>query len=343
MIRPLSLCVAALAVDAWIFWQLAEGIFPERNAWLFPLARGAACLLFSLSLPGLLPPRFCPPPQAFRLFACACAFFIPVFGMTGLLVCVIPALHSRRLPAGAAGWRRVQPPGLPLRPARVRPSGAIAGADNLAGVLRDAGDPARRAEALIATLALEGRHAAPLLRLALKDPADDVRLLAYILLNRKEQLIVERIGTRMKQLHGATRDLAFALHKALAHDYWELACIAASAGSATAAFRLSAREHAQSGLLLHPCDIDLQLLCGRIDLRDMRFDAAGDAFASAHRAGLAVDKTAPFLAEIAFFRRCYSDVKKHLARTATGGRPSLNRISAYWRAKERVGNDPVRH
>ena len=342
MIRPISLCTAALLADAVIGWQLVRGASPTLAGWFFPLAHGAACLLFSLSLPGLLPRRLQAPPRAFVVFAFASAFFIPALGMAGLLTCVIPALHKCSSPAGRAAWRRLQLPDLPVRPAARQPSEAISDSGNLAGALREAGDPKRRSKALIATLAAEDRHAAPLLRLALKDPADDVRLLAYILLNRKEKWIVERVRARKSQLDGAEPGFAFALHKALAHDYWELACLATSAGSAMTSFCMCALEHAQAGLLLQPRDIDLQLLCGRVHLRDMQLDAASKVFASTLGTGLPPGKIAPFLAEIAFFRRHYSDVKKHLARAATGGgRLLLDRISAYWVKEERAGNDLI--
>ena len=334
MRRRVCLCVAALAIDAGLSWQQADGVFPERDAWLVLLARGAACLLFSLALGGLLPACFDRPAPAFRLFAFTAAFFIPLLGMAGILLCVMPALHRGSRVRAAEGRRHVRLPGLALQAVASRSSSTVTGAGNLSGALRYARDPQRRLAVLIATLALEGRHATPLLRLALKDPADDVRLLAYILLNRRENVIVERIGARTSQLHAATGEHAFDLHKALAHDYRELAFLAAATGSAAASSRARAREHALSGLQLRARDIDLQLLCGRIALHDRQLDAAGDAFSAARQAGLADSKTSPFLAEIAFLRHCYAEVNEHLAHAAhSGSQLGLHRQSAYWRAK----------
>lgn len=54
-------------------------------------------------------------------------------------------------------------------------------------------NPEKRLEAVFATLKLEDRDAVPLLRRALGDSVDDIRLLAYALLDRKEHRLSERI------------------------------------------------------------------------------------------------------------------------------------------------------
>ncbi|MFO6383442.1 HEAT repeat domain-containing protein, partial [Pseudomonas aeruginosa] len=63
----------------------------------------------------------------------------------------------------------------------------------LQDVLRHAPDPNQRLTAIFATRRMPGKEAIPILKLALRDPADDVRLLAYSMLDQKESRINQRI------------------------------------------------------------------------------------------------------------------------------------------------------
>ncbi|MGZ0843230.1 HEAT repeat domain-containing protein, partial [Klebsiella pneumoniae subsp. pneumoniae] len=76
-------------------------------------------------------------------------------------------------------------------------------------VLRHAPDPNQRLTAIFATRRMPGKEAIPILKLALRDPADDVRLLAYSMLDQKESRINQRIEAALGRLAGATpRDAA---------------------------------------------------------------------------------------------------------------------------------------
>jgi hypothetical protein len=266
------------------------------------------------------------------LFVFATIVFIPVLGMMGLLACIVPALRHQRLAPRSDKWTLSQEAlGLPSQPAKPRGMAGISRACELAGPLQYAADPAHRIAALIATLSLKDQDAAPLLRLALKDPEDDVRLLAYGLLNRKEKTIEARIRDRTAQLGNCAPDQAFVQHKALAHDYWALAHLGASQGSTQLLLCGRAHEHVQAALELSPRDGGLQFLFGRILLIEMKLDSASEAFENARRSGIDQRQTKPFLAEIAFLTRQYSDVKNHLAQAGNGsGRLRLNKVSTYW-------------
>ncbi|MEO5660085.1 MAG: hypothetical protein ABIQ90_09830, partial [Polaromonas sp.] len=187
-------------------------------------------------------------------------------------------------------------------------------------------------------LSLKDQHAVPLLRLALKDPEDDVRLLAYTLLNRKEKTIEARISERRAQLgSGGSASHIFLQHKALAHDYWALAHLGASGGSTLLLLCAHAHEHAQAALQHCPQDGGLQFLLGRILLIEMQLDTASDAFENARQAGIDARQTEPFLAEVAFLRRQYSDVKNHLIRAGNGRSGlRLNKAFTYWEGANNV-------
>lgn len=332
MIPAQPLCAMLLLLDAGLFSLLLDGKPSVGGLVVLSVAHASACLLFSLALLKLLPGPYRKPLAASCLFIFATIVFIPVLGMIGLLACIVPALRHQSLTPRSDKWTQSQEAlGLPSHPAKPRGMAGISRACELAGPLQYAADPAHRIAALIATLSLKDQDAAPLLRLALKDPEDDVRLLAYGLLNRKEKSIEARIRDRNAQLGNCAPDQAFVQHKALAHDYWALAHLGASQGSTQLLLCARAHEHVQAALQLRPQDGGLQLLFGRILLTEMKLDSASDAFENARRSGIDLRQTKPFLAEIAFLTRQYSDVKNHLAQAGNGSsRLRLNKVSTYW-------------
>ena len=76
-------------------------------------------------------------------------------------------------------------PELPFRP-QERDKELMFNDGGLQDVLRHAPDTEKRMAALFATRRMPPREAIPILKLALRDPADDVRLLAYSMLDKRE-------------------------------------------------------------------------------------------------------------------------------------------------------------
>ena len=332
------LCAAVLVLDALVFGFMLDALPLPQSVLAFAGAHAAACLLFSLMLPRLLPPPYRKSVILSGLPVLGVTFFIPVLGMLGWLVCLVPALRHQRPAPPLDNWSHSPAPSLPARPAGLRVMGGMFRASELAGPLQYASNPDSRTAALIATLSLEDQYSVPLLRLALKDPEDDVRLLAYALLNRKEKAIETRIRVSTEQLRNAPAGQDFLQHKALAHNYWAFAQLGDPQGSARLLLCTRAQEHAQAALRLCPRDGGLQWLLGRILLVLMQLDGAREAFEYARQSGIDGRHIQPFLAEIAFLRRRYADVRDHLTQVKPGKRLQLNKASTYW---ERPANDAI--
>ncbi len=340
MIRAWLVCAIALVLDAGIFSLLLDFRPLDVHLLAFSMAHAVACLLFSMALVSLLPDPYRKPAFTSFLFVCTSVFFIPVLGMIGFMACIVPALRKPRRTSRFREWQHPRVLSLPTHPTEpLRPAGTSR-VGELAGPLQHAGDPRRRIAALIATLSLSDEQAVPLLRLALKDPEDDVRLLAYALLNRKEKAIEARIRDWTARLGRSPPEQILLQHKALAHDYWALAHIDASRGRPKLLLCARAHEHVQAALAQCPRDGGLQFLFGRILLIETLLDAASDAFESARQSGIDARQIEPFLAEIAFLRRQYSDVENHLDRAGNGVVGlGLSKASAYWKGSN---HDAVR-
>jgi hypothetical protein len=324
-------CAAALVMEGALLGRMPglESSPAQLSALL--MAHAALCLLFSMALLSLLPESLRRPALDAGVFVFLSVFFIPVLGMAGLLAFIVPALRRQAPAAQPSGWAHTDTPGLPSRPAELQASGALSRACDLAGPLQHAADPAKRIAALISTLSLEGQQAIPLLRLALKDPDDEVRLLAYALLNRKEKAVEARMRQQQAALAQDAPEQVFLQHKALAHDYWELAHLGDPHGDALISLCGRAHEHVRAALKLRPRDGGLHFLSGQILLVQVQLDAASDAFEVARQCGIDARQIAAMLAEVAFRRQRYSDVRHHLSQAGSGARQrQLNKLSTYW-------------
>lgn len=329
MIRGSLGCAVAVVLDAWLITWVATAHPGPLYLAGFTLSHSILCALFAIGIVRCMPAPYRIRARSSALFVFALVLFIPVFGMFYLGILLVPALHLGR--PTVAGTRHAEVCALPAIPVEMRGNDVARGTD-LPGALRFATDPEKRIASLIATLSLDDREAVRLLRLALKDPEDEIRLLAYALLTRKEKAIEGRIRDHQAEKDtGVSKHQIYLKHKALAHDYWELAHIGGSQGSTMLSLCARAREYVELALQYGPDDAGLRFLHARILLTEQRLDDAADAFAQAQSAGMDPRKTAPFLAEIAFMRRDYAGVKTLLDGAGNRNSSRLTNISRYWR------------
>ena len=112
-------------------------------------------------------------------------------------------------------------PELPFKP-RERKQELMFSDGGLQDVLRHARDPDQRLTAIFATRRMRSKEAIPILKLALRDPSDDVRLLAYSMLDQRESRINQRIEHALASMDSASTDRKIALHGELARWYLSL-------------------------------------------------------------------------------------------------------------------------
>ncbi len=289
---------------------------------LYLFAHGLGSALLCVGVWLLLPRRYKFPLPWSPLFLFSLAFFVPLIGAVGVAAAVFPALYLPRQ-LGEQAWQAMGVPELPFRPKEKRLDMMFSDG-GLQDVLRHAPDPNQRLTAIFATRRMPGKEAIPILKLALRDPADDVRLLAYSMLDQKESRINQRIEAALGRLAGATPARRGALHGTLARWYWELAYLGLAQGSVLEHILEQAREHTDQALRGAP-SADLHLLAGRIALEQGRLEDAGRALQAAEEAGIDSAQLAPFRAEVAFFQRRYRDIpgfSPECPTTCCNGRPS---------------------
>jgi hypothetical protein len=269
------------------------------------LAHILASMLAAVTLHPLLPKKYRASQILGWIFFFSITLFIPLLGLLCLGGVVIPALcwPKRSTEQNSVTQQSMEIPDLPFRSPNTKYDDLCCGEATLKGIIQFATDPDKRLKAVLGTLKLQDKDAIPLLRLALKDAEDDVRLLAYALLDRKEQALTARIRARLYQLKTATTVDSYYLHKAIAYEYWELVHLGLAQGEVLTHTLDRARKHTEDALMLSAHDAGLQFLLGRILLRQMNLEEAFCAFSKALKLGLADSKVAPYLAEIYFLQR----------------------------------------
>ena len=196
-----------------------------------------------------------------------------------------------------------------------------------------------RMTALLAMQTMPARTVSPLLQGMLADPLDDIRLLAYGILDDREktltqQILVERPKLDVK-LHPELSDAERArANRTLAQLYSELIYenlvtgdVYRNAADQADGFAAAALEH-------DPNDAALWRLRGRLAIARLDLDGADTMLQRAIDCGFPRERMLPWLAETAYLRRDFARVRKLLAemdnRAAT---PTLAAVLDFWKPR----------
>jgi len=266
--------------------------------------------------------------------ACVLVFTVPVLGALGVCLVVVPMWRARR-DAVDDGVLELEMPsaglGLSLddHGARVAPA-------PIEVTLRSDGAAQKRVASVMALRRMDAQRAVPLLRVALCDPHEDVRLLAYAILERREKELrgrIERLQSDLESLADESDSAAqrAPLLKALAEQHWELAHAGFVSGDVEAHTLQAALRHGHASLLIAP-DGSLALLLARVSLRRQNAPLALRYLRAADALGVATAALAPLYAEVAFLMRRFDAIGPLLAHAggAPLARPRLDAVVQFW-------------
>jgi hypothetical protein len=299
----------------------------------FSSLHGLASLCLTAGIWPLLPKRYRQPLPWSPLFLLSVAFFIPLLGMLGIVLAIFPALYFPRKKA-ADIWQLTAIPDLPFR-ANAPDMNTMLSMGGLQDVLRHAGSSNKRLAAVLETRRMSSRDAIPILKLALRDSADDVRLLAYSMLDGKENQINLKIRTLLEELESSAAELHPQLHAGLAQHYWELVYLGLAQGSVLEHMLSSAQRHIASAIAGQSTP-QAWLLAGRIALEQQRLDAAEQAFDEAEKLGMDAAQLATYRAEVAFCRRDFAAICGWLEQLGPDERQrtSFAALTQYWKSSK---------
>ncbi|MFT0623427.1 HEAT repeat domain-containing protein [Ectopseudomonas guguanensis] len=311
-------------------WASAVSDLPvHQAALLYASAHGLGSAMLAAGIWLLLPRRYRYPFPWSPLFIFSVSFFIPLIGMIGVALALFPALYLPRK-RQIQPWEATAVPELPFKP-RERRQELMFSDGGLQDVLRHARDPDQRLTAIFATRRMRSKEAIPILKLALRDPSDDVRLLAYSMLDQRESRINQRIEHALADMENVSTDRKFALHAQLARWYWELAYVGLAQGSVLDHVLQQAWGHVTSALVGNTSG-ELHLLAGRIAMEQGNLDEAMAQFDLSAQTGMDAVQLAPYRAEIAFLRQRYEEIPQMLATMPAEllQRPPFAALARYW-------------
>lgn len=260
------------------------------------------------------------------------SFFIPLLGVLGIVTGVIVPLLRRKPEDSKQRLRLVAVPALPVRAEARGPGDSIPGRGSLLGRVRHAESAGLRLGAVMATRRIVGRKAVPILRQALKDPSDEVRLLAFAALEAREGVLFRRIQDLLWRLAAARASERGDVHRQLAESYWEIAYQDLAHGELMTYVLARAREHLELAATNLVSDPGVFFLLGRIQLKQRSLAEARHSFRRALQVGLSSRVVNMHLAEVAFQERKFDEVRGLISevRAQSPRHPVVKRVVEHW-------------
>jgi tetratricopeptide (TPR) repeat protein len=329
----LKLWSSALGLEA-----LALALLTTRqDAWViisgYLLLHAGASVLVALACSQLFPAAYRKPRHLVLALLFCFNFFVPIVGLVILLVAVVagslfPQLLKPRV------FDAVLRPEFTVTDEEPQ---ALRGTAARARLFNRAASSSAREEALLALAATGAAGSGGLLRDLLADPSDDLRLLAYGMIDRREKEVSGRLAAERRLLQMAEgvddRDAARAVCGRIAHLYWELVYQGLALGD-TARFALEqALIFAERSLDDSPRDGPTWLMIGRVRMLRGELRAAEAALNEALTYQVPRRTVIPYLAELRFLQRRFADVRRLMFELGgQQGSTTLTALQDYWAA-----------
>lgn len=327
----LALVLEVLAV----FWLLPLRGGSATNLLGFLIVHGVASLCLAAFVSAALPPHLRRPVPAVIVLLFAFSVFIPVLGLIGQVIAVLVARYLPRV-LPELPYAEIPPIEFEFPPREIRERTRY-GAGGLTSRLRNVGVPKEtRFKSLLALQGMPPRIANPLLQEMLGDPADEVRLVAYGILDNQEKNINQHVHSEIQKLRAAgTPEMRLIALRRLAELYWELVYGGLVHGDVRQHALEETARYLDQAMQLAPEDAGLWFLRGKVLL--FGHDSAAEA--AFHRAvanGLDESRVLAYLGQIAYERRDYDEVRRIFSALAEGAySPRLKGAVRYWSAGAR--------
>jgi hypothetical protein len=299
------------------------------------LIHAMACACITPLAWSLMPERYRQPRHWVLVLLYSLCFFIPILGLFGFALAAVAAKWLPHMNT-AESFPAVATPHYEL-PKHTPVSGWRSG--RVRQQITDVSAPLElRMKALLALQNVPTRQSSGILREALADSTDDLRLLAYGMLDAREQHLTQRIEQAL-QRHGdagADTDARYLAARELAELYWEMVYQELVQGDMRDFALAQVRRFCAEALRHKVKDTGLWVISGRMRLLAGDYNGATGAFATAIRQGFPRVRALPYLAELAFLRRDYDTARRIMAELRTDGRSRPLRLCAdFWSAEER--------
>jgi hypothetical protein len=294
------------------------------NIYVFIVAHIIGAILIALSMPYIGKPLYKNSQLDYFIFSFVMMAFIPVIGIIVLMV----VFRTRKREANRCkdivntSLNRIKINEISQKQIKKYPKRVVS-TNSIASILTSKNTlTEERHKAVLDTIKLSDKEAIPLLRKALKDEEDDVRLLAYALLKRKENIAISRLKNRLQEVNESN---LFSLHKAIAYDCWEIIYLELMQGEVQKHYFDLAIKHIKISLSDNANDPGLNLLFAKILLKKRDLARSREIFMKAGSTGIDREKILPYFAELAFLEKRFCNMSIFIRDISKGA--SVYRIS----------------
>lgn len=328
----LGIAAVLLELGAWGSIALWDGRTDMALA-SYLLVHAFACVILSLFLFPLLSNRQARPRMAVLLLMVVCSYGVPIAGFFGMLVAAL-VLRLYRKPATHADFESLQMPEFDQhqrRQGHSRHAGLRSFLSNIHAPLE------ARLRAMVALQYVSGRTASPVLRTVLSDPSEDLRLLAYGMLDTLEKRINSGIDVEMAVLRAAqegdekTDAGTLESVQRLSDLYWELIYQDLVHGDLRKHAIKESLRYCEWVLAEQTDNAQLCLRRGRLLHEQKRPDEAALAYAQARALGLPATRVLPYQAELCFDRKDFAQARALMLELGQwSALPRLRPVVDYW-------------
>jgi len=272
----------------------------------------AACTVLANATYLLLPLRYKNPRALVWLLMFDFAFIAPVIGPLGMLFIAHTTLYRESRSA-----LRAAPVIVDLPEYNVQSKENTRSSQGAIRVRLSSNVPQGvRMQALLTLQSVPNRVSNPILENLLGDATDDVRLIAFGMLDAEEKKISVHIHRERKNLEGnLSPSQRYSCLRHLAELHWELIYASLVHGELREHILGEARQYIEAALALaDKPDPGIDYLKGRILLAQGELAAAEESLVNAVKLGQPEASALPYLAEMAFKRREFDSVRNFMQR-----------------------------
>ncbi|MDY0105475.1 MAG: hypothetical protein RBS27_02285 [Giesbergeria sp.] len=302
------------------------------------LAHALASALLALFILPLLRGAQTRPRTPILALLALCSYAVPIAGFLGVLAGAL-VLRYYRSPTPHGTFESLQLPEFDLHQ-RIKGGFRQTG---LRSFLGNAEVPMNsRMRAMVSLQHVSGRVASPLLRNVLNDPSEDLRLLAYGMLDTLEQRISRSVDHELKawRMAQATEGpehpgpLTLKAAQNLSDLYWEFIYQDLAQGDLRDHACHESLRYCEQALAIQPDNAQLCLRQGLLLHALGRLDEAAQAYDKAHVLGLPATRVLPYQAELSFERRDFIRTRELMQRLDQwSALPRLRPVIDYWSAQ----------
>jgi hypothetical protein len=296
---------------------------------LYLALHAVSSVLFSLAIREVMPARYRQPKGWVLAYLIAFNFFMPMIGLLCALAAIAAGVFWPKA-GDEGGFDTASAP--PFTTIGKREGSGFRG-NRVRAQLSNLNTPLdERLNALVAIQNAPTRSSGEALRRLLTDPADDMRLLAYGILDGKEKNITRRIVDARRQLEAGEGIFRRAqLHQRIAELYQELIYQNLVHGDLQIYACDQMRDHAQQALLLNPAESGLWFMLVRLELMCSNAADAERALHHAEQLGFPRERLLPYLAELNFLKKDYDRVRELSVEISVGaGGAAASQPQRYW-------------